>query len=518
MHSMVHMSFANTVDWMSIELPNSAPQESLTDIANQTFKLASNGKRARENDETDYAAKRIRHDVLVDTLSGILQSDYEAHREQHLAGNQKSFQDWSNQMEQLKTLKKQREDCPVTKKAIELQAQLMSAKREGRYFAWGKTPEEFKNMVNWVNAIQSSSGNEVAFAKVGPIGHENQAGIIEKLMWDIALIMGLEEVFVPTGLVYLSTESCPDQGFFAGIQPAQSGIELNDYLSDGRSIEKNNFLIASLATLLFGMFDAHSHNIIIDGEGKIHFFDNSRNLPHSNNFIERKWGSIYWVSRSIYWVSPYRSALLMFPESYKPLAKESMTEITNWVKKWSSRLPMLEKYLNSKTVKASLSKLPAHWFDVHTVLFRMKERLLSLQKCMQTDSQQTIMDIVNKVFPKYRLAYALALADALIDDIYDFSDFEYACRQVHNDVGFKSVNGLARFIADEGYSVENIRSIAMDPNLTWTQMCQEIAFLIQNIPCCDSRHLAQMKAEAEDLITRYIKPGSTLDMKDLGGD
>lgn len=252
------------------------------------------------------------------------------------------------QKQELRALEKRRSECPVTKKAIEFQVQLIKAKGEGR--AWACTQDYLdpinKKSVNYVYQLKSlDTGYVTAYFKVGK-NEEEAVGIMEKLMWDIALIMRQEELFVPTGLAQISTSDGTSAN--GGIQPAQTGCTLKEYfkMNTRPIIEKNNLLKATLATILFGMFDAHYENILIDKNGKILFFDNTRSLPHSNGFV-------YWQGNCS--ISAYRSALLLLSESFQVLSTEDLEVVRQSIEDWQRRLPDLKHYLNSKYVQALIN-------------------------------------------------------------------------------------------------------------------------------------------------------------------
>src|SRR5690606_15973676 len=74
-----------------------------------------------------------------------------------------------------------------------------------------------------------------------------------------------------------------------GVQIAQQGKVLYEHMENytADSLDRREVASATLATLVFGMWDAHGGNIFVTEEGKIKFFDNTRSLPNSNGFISR---------------------------------------------------------------------------------------------------------------------------------------------------------------------------------------------------------------------------------------
>jgi hypothetical protein len=284
---------------------------------------------------------------------------------------------------------------------------------------------------------------------------------------------------VPTGLIQFNSTG-------GGIQPALSGEVFWDMIEKGvkSNISKQELLKATLATILLGMYDLHGCNFIIDSDNKIHFFDNSRSFPHSNGFIQR----------GNFLVSSYRSALLEDPKCAEELLQEDLELINKTVEEWSRRLPHLTKYLKSDYVQKLIQKLPPNWLNVDDAVAAMVERITSIQTAMATTPPQTIVDLVVCANPGYKFAYALELAHQKITT--------GTAQWVHNQVGFNTIDFLVNLITGRGYSVNTLRSIANNPNYSWSEMCHAIEEEIKKGP------------KNNDLLTELYR-SAKLDRKDF---
>src|SRR5262249_38660730 len=135
----------------------------------------------------------------------------------------------------------------------------------------------------------------------------------------------------------------------------------------------------------------------------------------------------------------------------------------------------------------------------------MKKRITLMQTEFQTSPPKSIMELVVSSDPDYKLAYALELASALITN-------GGSAIWVHNNVGFNSIESLANYITKQGYSVNNIRRIATNPELSWNEMCQAIYQEYQNGPQPDP--IEVLESENSTFLNE-LNQRSKLDKKDF---
>lgn len=318
-------------------------------------------------------------------------------------------------------LAKQRRQAPITLNAIHQQAHLHEAIREAK--GWTMQQDKLEKLGASANDVYRLGFKEdaIAYFKVGE-GNEKAAGTMEKLMWDMAVIMGAEKAFVATGETEIRSKTLLQGGgqkvsqwdekgnlqeftqaqrpFQGGIQAAQKGKTFSDLNDEEKKLlSRDEIFNGILTSFLFGMFDAHSGNVFVTEEGKIKFFDNARSMPNSNEFIDR--GNSLMV--------PYRCCLLEFPEVNSKLTQAEILKLKDHISDYQVKMRALKKYLCSKETQAQLSKLPHGWMNVESSFAAMEERLNRMEKAFAT--AQSVEDLVSESSPSYKFAYALTLLD-----------------------------------------------------------------------------------------------------------
>ncbi len=375
-----------------------------------------------------------------------------------------------------------RESLPVTKKAIELQAELHRTMREGKVWASRQTTLTPQGKsVNKVFKIYKQNEPEItAFFKLGS-GDEEGAGRMEKLMWDMAVLLGLEGQFVPTGETALRTESELKGGGQkvmsweenldlrqvneakeskkGGIQVAQKGATLGD-LKDTTKIERREVANGILASVVFGMFDAHWSNIFVTQGGEIKFFDNTRSFPNSNGFIRRGPKDI---------ISSFRCALLDLPQASEPLTAEELKDLRAQVDSFKQKSGKIWEFLNSPQTQAILGKLPPGWIDVKGAFDALQTRVDLLDEALKKGSIKTGLDIALQSLPDYKFTYALTY---LYLEIYGSTKVEED--QIHNCVGYYSISQVVDSLEKKGVDIKKIKKWSQDPNLSFSALVKKI--------------------------------------------
>lgn len=167
----------------------------------------------------------------------------------------------------------------IDKTALQKQAEHINAVKEGKIWASKNVMKPLGTSQNSVYKLNNSQGSEASiFFKQGK-KEDQSSGIMEKMMWDMAVIMGDSHQFVATSQTNLST---PQGDMAGGAQTAQKGRLLRDLIDkkETASLSRSNILKASLTTMVYGMYDAHASNLLVDDKtGEIRFFDNTKNFP-----------------------------------------------------------------------------------------------------------------------------------------------------------------------------------------------------------------------------------------------
>ncbi len=349
----------------------------------------------------------------------------------------------------------------IPEKAIEMQAALYNAMWEGK--SWAAESESLTRIngsKNWVYKLNKCHEPEVAaFFKVGA-GNENASGKMEKLMWDMAVLLGYEENFAPTGETEVRTKQelaggqqklwrwdkgnlievkGAKKGMHGSIQVAQKG----NLLYKVEDLSKEEIVKGILISVLFGMSDAHNMNILVTEEGKIKFFDNTRSMPNGNGYID-------WSGNDI--CSAYRCALLDLPSASKPLDNVDIESLKKEVAILQQNLPKLWAFLNTPQTKAMLKTLPPGWMDIAASFEAMKERVHLLDEALSQGRIKTAQDLAGESCPGYKFAFAVTY---LHQWYYAPNNFEP--EHAHNCTGYDSMNAILEELESMGFDFKQLK-------------------------------------------------------------
>lgn len=336
-------------------------------------------------------------------------------------------------LKQIEQEKPKEERPSISEGAIAGQAKLMEVTSKAVPFL--QSTDALKKQEGSINDVFPLKGPEkevFAYFKEGYKG-EKATGVMEKLAWNVALLLGVEKNFVPTREISFGNKDLRREG---GIQPAVTGIRLRDYLASGikKDIRQNDLIEASLATLIFGMFDAHGQNIIIDEKGVFKFFDNTRTLPNSNGVVIRENGL----------VPTYRSELMLLPGNLRSFTEEERQFIHQYIMKVKPKIKAVEKYLNSNQMAAKLAALPIGWIDPKAMLESLEERVKLMEQAAADRKINNMQEFIFAVNPDFKFFAALkslkdyiqslslnekkqnALVDVVGSEIKDL--FTFACQ------------------------------------------------------------------------------------------
>lgn len=357
---------------------------------------------------------------------------------------------------------------PVTKRAIELQAGLFRAMREGKNWAQNQSVLHREvGCANKVYKLLQESGKETAAFFKTMVREDKSAGQMEKLVWDIAVLLGFEDHFVPTGVTQLRTQSelqggqekvskweggnlamldYAKAGLLGSIQPAQKGTTL-DKLTEVH-LSRHKVAEGMLLSVIFGMFDLHKGNLIITPENQILFFDNTRCLPNSNGFIKDNYDVI----------SAYRCALLDLPEANEPLLQEEIEDLQGKTAQAKQKMALLWAFLNAPQTKATLQKLPPVWIDLPAAFEAMKERVDNLDMALKKGAIKTAADLALQCVPYYKFICAtVALCSETLTDL-------------HESLGYDELNTQWKNLSNSGYDLKKIKEFAEDPSRSFSEM------------------------------------------------
>lgn len=432
-------------------------------------------------------------------------------------------------------LEKRRQQSPISNTAIRMQADLFGTARSGA--SWAAKELFLSPLGNSANEVFKL--DSFAYFKVGQ-GNEKAAGVMEKLMWDIALILGTEKQFAATKETEIrsgtdlvsgtnkakywemesetntmalkeSTQATP--GKKGGIQPALKGITLAEYGSDVSKspspVTKEQFNSAMLTTLVEGFFDTHLKNIIVDENGDLRFFDNTRSLPHSNGIID--WGGMLLPS--------FRSGILAFDAAYENLTTEERDNLKIKLESYQSKINALEAYLTSPSIKIALKKLPPGWFNVDEVLSSMKERIANLRAGLDDPKVANLRDLVFATYPDVKYFAALQVLVFGAENRYFLSDIDlsdWIQKQVLPAVGYYPVDSLIGKVAGLKIDPAIVKALCNNPNLSFEEIIRQLNDLYKKqLGTVETSDEAQTREENRARLTQEFYSKAKIDYKDI---
>lgn len=360
------------------------------------------------------------HTILSDNLKETLQPFVagDLYFDQNtLTQIEKAPKEHLNPIKYLKELAEQRKSSPISSKAIQQQAELFLASRladEGKLIV---PLIESRNQVYRLFPKGETPSKEVAFFKISPTDSRDNlsaAGKMEAFMYDIAVIMGQEELFTPTKEKALLWEKKENEnklitklrGIQGSVQPTVQGQLLLDYLRNPTQqvpIDRRVLLKTVLAVIVFGMYDAHQANIFVDPKGNLKFFDNTRSLPHSNGtlLLDSARDDSFLLKPS------FRVSLVALAGCYEGLSDPDRLLLQTELANYKARFPTLIRYLKSQ--KNRIATLPKGWFRSQAVLSSMNERLQSVEAALQNPSVKSLRDILMDSLPEFKYLGAIAV-------------------------------------------------------------------------------------------------------------
>lgn len=405
-------------------------------------------------------------------------------------------------------LKKQREESPITKIAIEKQAKVFDVERTAK--KWAEKQETLSRYGETANIVVQVKDQEikdpekqtVAIYKEGS-GKEKAVGSMERLMWDMAVIMKMEGSFASTKETQLETIKDLHEG---GIQVAVPGKTLRQYI-DGynSSLSRDQVTQGMLTSVAFGMFDAHHKNILVDDKG-CHFFDNTLSMPHSNGFI--MWGDNV--------RGAFRYGLLELPQSYEKLQPEELKNIKDELAIYQQKYEKLKAFLESKQVKKQIAQLPPGWMNAELALKAMKERLDRLEKGLAAGKIQCLRDIAFAVNPEMKFMAMLnfaTLAKARKKlNIGDTDRLEMYQQMLLPEVGYHFLGPALDACIVTGLDPQKLLDLCNDPNLSFEDlMCKVSAYAHEGEKL---KKPEEIKASANKILDDFKKQAE-IDFKDI---
>lgn len=377
---------------------------------------------------------------------------------------------------------------------------------------------------------------------------------METLIWNLAVLLGFEEQFVPTGETILHTKGNAIKGplhwtesgenlenlelslmkrashpIRGSIQPTQQGWLLDSYHRGILTLNKKCPLIdrlslinATVASIVFGMWDAHGENIFVTKEGKLKFFDNTRTLPNSNGYIRR----------DNTFMPAFRSSLFEIDDTFAPLTPEERALLQIKTNELLSKTALID-YFKTRELQEKIAALPPAWLDLESALNAMQDRMQLMHKALANPNVKNLHDLALFSIPGYRFAVAISTAKTLVDEnqrekrqcnyhhfLHDNNTIQamrnlQTTTYLYREIGYQCEVKKITNLNIVGLDIAYLKRLAEDSSLSCEAMMLKILNHIQEtIDSPLHRHEMSKRLSQAWQIVQDIKAKAVLDNKD----
>lgn len=399
-------------------------------------------------------------------------------------------------------------------KTIPIQASLFDVERKAK--AWAETQPKLKNLDNNLNNVfklyslnPNDDDTPIAFYKEGN-GNKKASIIMETLMWEIAVLLDVEKWFAPTKRTVLMTKTRKIRE--GSIQKTQKGVTLSKYFTTPHNpeskISKKQIIQATLITCLFGMFDAHERNMIVNPARDIIFFDNTCSMPSSNVALKRNGDDTL--------ECPYRSGLFQFDEYYETLDEPNRDCIKIEVDKYKNSINALEKYLRSPRKDYELSTLPKGWWNTNDSMEALRERVKNLSEAIEKPEVKNLRDLVFYVNPTFKCLSAVNLIHQSISEI---SSHRTLSEELKKNILSRShdIEASLKRLINHNIDPALVLTWCQDPSLTFDSIlekgCDEFLQRKNKSFSEVNKHKNELSLKLDQIINEY-KVTAKVDLKD----
>jgi len=276
-----------------------------------------------------------------------------------------------------------------------------------------------------------------------------------------------------------------------------------------RTPNRKAVIDATLISIEMGTWDLHANNILVDKNGNVTFFDNTRSLPNTNHFLERGYGL----------VSPYRSAFLSSDESYQTLAESEKKAMLERVIKDSKKLAELENYLNTDAAKEMYRQLPGGWVDQKAMLDSTKERMINTIKALKDSKVNNLRDLTLAVNPAFKFNAVVAMTAHLVVKKFkkpsSAFDLELLQKNVLPDVGYHPLEELFQILIDNGVNPQELYVKCQKEPIQkiLQELVDKLYDNLDNLVVASIEKRIRARHEGGSLLVKLIKE-SVVDFKD----
>lgn len=364
-----------------------------------------------------------------------------------------------------------------------------------------------------VDINKSDSSDVIGYLKIGREG-ERGGGAMETFMYYISIYFGISKFFTETTSIKITPRKLSrlsigvplevvdrhpqplhtsidevikerskrnslgdllnNKSTSGSFQPALNGRTLKSCIKEGLLLSSIipdsksrmlQFVSAFLYTIVLGMFDANAGNVIVVGD-QFKFFDNTRCLPHSTEFII--WGMSILLA--------FRSSFLEFEEAHQNLSEDLLDFLSKEVEKLSKKMDGMENFLQKEDVKKATDQIPKGWFYPKDFTKVMRYKLDILKDAFQKCKISKCVDMIYSVFPHYKFITILFVTKEylskkrVIDETLSFKGDE------------KGINILHRSKLDDlDYTEFWRRGLLLAPSADVIQLLHEVYYFGVNV-------------------------------------
>lgn len=393
----------------------------------------------------------------------------------------------------LKELEEQRRHSPVTKKALQGQSSAFQAERDAKQAVRSQQAERQKDASTKAAYALPSTKNAVAYYKEH-IADEAQIAM-EKFIWDAAVLLGKERFFVPTKLTTLNPGISP-----RGLVQPKGGERLDLYIGEqGKTISKESLMDGVVTSLAFGMFDANLTDILVDEQGTIKFFDNTRSMPNSNGVINI--GSLNVPAmEEMSGIKPgpnithtsYKCGLQSLQGMDADLTPADRAYLKAEIQSYVEKLDKLEAFM--KTSK-TLQHMTPGWMPQGQAIAAMRERISRMLTAV--DTVTSLQQLVYATIQDYKFFTALTILMAAhrTNEIDKITDAEFQ-REKRRITGYYLAEELFSLAAMLQIDLFDLKHLCDQPETSLSMIMDRIKLLLEKK---DKPSVSQVEIQRREL-------------------
>lgn len=298
---------------------------------------------------------------------------------------------------------------------------------------------------------------------------------MEVIVWDIAVILGWENLFTPTKLDKLYVDellSTRENTVYTivckelmrgSLQRAIKGV-IYEKREISTPLNQNSLNQTFIAMYLLGLNDVHANNLMVQHDGTLRLFDNTKCLPPSNTWI-LSINDIYPVHRFV---------LFELDQCHERLTQDELEGMRRIVMDFRRRLPSLIQYFQSARLAKIEEILPKYWLNREKSLKAMIQRLDRLEAALNTHREWSLFDLFDELYPQYRFTFLVTLIFVIANCNGVPDSNEGKCQFTHPCVGGFGLADIFSFLLKKGYSLPLLQKMASNLSISFRDLANGV--------------------------------------------